>query len=83
MRFLSYEDLGGRGIKGTKVTIWRRERRQQFPARKHNGKFPFWPEPVIDAFQRAIALGHSEAEATIIAEHAIERELDLEGAGHV
>jgi hypothetical protein len=80
MRFLSFEDLGGRGIRGGRVALWRREKARRFPARKHNGKFPFWPEPVIDAFQRAVALGHSEAEATIIAERAIERE--LEGAGH-
>jgi hypothetical protein len=67
--FLDHEDLVARGLTGSRASTWRAERAGRFPKRtpfssQRNG----WAECVIDAYSRAITLGHSPEEATAIAE---------------
>jgi len=70
MKFIGYSDLNSvKGIPGSKVTIWRKERDNRFPKRARFGPVLYgWPEPVIDAYSAALAAGHSETEATAAAE---------------
>ena len=68
MKLLSYDDLRQKGIQGTKITLWRKERDQRFPRRTPMGKFNCWPEHVIDAFVEALIAGRTEEQATAIAE---------------
>jgi predicted DNA-binding transcriptional regulator AlpA len=70
MRFLSYPQLEPeKGLRGHPTTIWRKEKDGRFPKRSRFGPILYgWPEPIIDAYGKAIATGHSEKEATAIAE---------------
>jgi prophage regulatory protein len=70
MRFISYVELQqAKGIPGSKLTIWRKERAGKFPKRTpFSGVHYAWIEPVIDAYVAALAAGHDEAAATRIAE---------------
>ena len=71
MKFLSYADLKPqKGIPGTKITLWRKEREYRFPRRTPMGRFYGWPEHVIDAYVHALVAGHNECEATALAERA-------------
>jgi hypothetical protein len=68
MRHLSYDDLKLKGIPGSKHTVKRKERFGKFPRSSRFGKLDAWLEPVIDAYNEAVAAGCSEEEATAIAE---------------
>jgi len=70
MRFLSYPELESKkGIRGHQTTIWRKEKARKFPKRSRFGPIIYgWPEHIIDAYGAAIAAGHSEEDATAIAE---------------
>jgi predicted DNA-binding transcriptional regulator AlpA len=81
MRFLNERDLTARGIPGSKVTRWRKEKQGKFPRRSLIGeRFYAWPDVVIDAYQLAIAAGRTEEEATEIAERARPRIEAMEAA---
>jgi hypothetical protein len=69
LRFLQQTGLKPKGIPGSKVTIWRKEKVGKFPKRSRFGKrFCGSFEAVIDRYNLAIAAGHSEEKATVIAE---------------
>jgi predicted DNA-binding transcriptional regulator AlpA len=70
MRFLTHGQLKPeKHIPGSKATIWRKEQAEKFPRHANFGpRFAGWFEPVIDKYKEAIALRHTEEEATIIAE---------------
>jgi CP4-57 regulatory protein AlpA len=70
MKHIAYSDLKpGKGIPGSKVTIWRKENDGRFPKRTRFGPRLYgWAEPIIDAYNAALAAGRSEIEATEIAE---------------
>ena len=70
-RIISYPQLKPeKGIPGSKVTIWRKERDGKFPKRIPIGAFYGWPDHVIDVYVGALIEGHSEEAATTIAERA-------------
>lgn len=73
MRFLTHGQLKPeKNIPGSKVTIWRKENANppKFPRHCNFGpRFSAWFEPVIDKYAEAIALRHTEEQATVIAEH--------------
>jgi predicted DNA-binding transcriptional regulator AlpA len=75
MRFLEYADLKPKkGVPGSKVTIWRKQKAKppKFPRQSNFGpRFHGWAEPVIDEYNKAIAAGHNEEQATIIAEQRL------------
>ena len=55
MKFLIYDDLRSRGIKYSKVHLWRLERQGKFPRRVlmgGGGRYG-WPEYEIDAYLRS------------------------------
>jgi predicted DNA-binding transcriptional regulator AlpA len=70
MRFSSYPELESKwGIRGHQSTIWRKEKANKFPKRSRFGSIRYgWPDHVIDAYAAAIAAGHSEEDATVVAE---------------
>jgi predicted DNA-binding transcriptional regulator AlpA len=72
MGFLTHGQLKPmKNIPGSKATIWRKENAQppKFPRHCNFGpRFAGWFEPVIDKYKEAIALRHTEEEATVIAE---------------
>lgn len=70
MKFLTDKQLKTeKGIQGSEVTVWRKRRDGKLPrARKFGSRLHGTPEPLIDAYLRAIAAGHSEEVATQIAE---------------
>jgi hypothetical protein len=71
MKFIDYVGLRDRGIPGSKITIWRKERERRFPQRtRFSLKYYGWPDSVIDAYMKALAAGNDEINATIIAERA-------------
>jgi hypothetical protein len=71
MKFIDYVGLRDRGIPGSKITIWRKERERRFPKRtRFSLKYYGWPDGVIDAYLSALAAGHDEITATVIAERA-------------
>ena len=71
MKFIDYVGLRDRGIPGSKITIWRKERENRFPRRtRFSAKYYGWPDGVIDAYLMALAAGHDETTATAIAERA-------------
>jgi hypothetical protein len=71
MKFIDYVGLRDRGIPGSKVTIWRKERENRFPRRtRFSAKYYGWPDSVIDTYLVALAAGHEETTATAIAERA-------------
>jgi prophage regulatory protein len=64
MRLLLYEDLEPKGIKLTKVSIWRLVKKGKFPRPVKLGQKNAWPEPEIDAFfEQLIAERDAVAEA--------------------
>jgi hypothetical protein len=71
MHFIDYHGLRDRGVPGSKITIWRKERENRFPRRtRFSAKYYGWPDGVIDAYLMALAAGHDETIATAIAERA-------------
>jgi hypothetical protein len=71
MHFIDYHGLRDRGVPGSKITIWRKERERRFPKRtRFSAKYYGWPDGVIDAYLMALAAGHDETIATAIAERA-------------
>lgn len=69
MRFLSDEQLTEKGIPGSDVTRWRKRKARKLPQRRNFGpRLHGTPEPLIERYLEAIAAGHSEEQATIIAE---------------
>jgi hypothetical protein len=71
MKFIDYAGLRDQGIPGSKITIWRKERERRFPRRtRFSLKYYGWPDGVINAYLTALAAGHDEETATIIAERA-------------
>ena len=70
LRLLSHEELSKlKGIPGTKVSIWRREKAKKFPKRTSITSQRYgWAEDIIDAYIVALISGHSPEEATAIAE---------------
>jgi|SRR4029453_14534665 hypothetical protein len=61
MKFIDYVGLRDRGIPGSKITIWRKERENRFPRRtRFSAKYYGWPDGVIDAYLVALAAGHDE-----------------------
>ena len=69
MKFIDHVGLRDRGIPGSKITIWRKERDHRFPKRtRFSAKYYGWPDRVIDAYLVALAAGHDEKKATTIAE---------------
>lgn len=72
MKLLSYSDLKSlKGIPFSRVTLWRKVRVKKFPKQDNHfeGRFSTWWEDVVDAYLEALAEGHSEQEATAIAEN--------------
>jgi hypothetical protein len=69
-RNLTWKQLGSeKGIPGSKVKTWRDERAGKFVKRRRFGpKLYVYPEPLVDYYNEAIATGHTDEEATIIAE---------------
>jgi prophage regulatory protein len=69
-RLLSYDELEPKkGLRGSKPTVWRWEKDGKFPRRIALGPQRYaWPENIIDAYITALSAGHSQAEATVIAE---------------
>jgi predicted DNA-binding transcriptional regulator AlpA len=82
MRFLKHGQLKPeKNIPGSKTTIWRKENAKppKFPRHSNFGpRFSGWFEPCIDKYTQAIALRHTEEEATIIAEQHL-KELLADG----
>jgi predicted DNA-binding transcriptional regulator AlpA len=76
MRFIGYDELKPKkGIPGSKVTIWRKERALKFPKRTPFGdRFYGWAEHIIDAYAEALATGHTEEQATAFAERLRKRD---------
>jgi predicted DNA-binding transcriptional regulator AlpA len=74
-RLLSYDELAPKkGLRGSKPTVWRLEKQRKFPKRIALGPQRYaWPENVIDAYIAALVAGHSQAEATAIAEQLRKR----------
>jgi hypothetical protein len=71
MHFIDYHGLRDRGVPGSKITIWRKERENRFPRRtRFSAKYYGWPDGVIDAYLMALAAGHDETIATATAERA-------------
>jgi hypothetical protein len=71
MKFIDHVGLRDRGIPGSKITIWRKERARRFPRRtRFSAKYYGWPDGVIEAYVIALAAGHDEETATVIAECA-------------
>jgi hypothetical protein len=59
MHFIDYHGLRDRGIPGSKITIWRKERENRFPRRtRFSAKYYGWPDGVIDVYLTALAAGH-------------------------
>jgi GrpB-like predicted nucleotidyltransferase (UPF0157 family) len=68
MKFLTEDELTARGVPGCPVTRWRKRRDRKLPRQTKFGRFDRSPEPLIDKYLEAMAAGHSEEQATIIAE---------------
>jgi len=69
MKFLTFEELKTRkGIPGHRVTIYRKEGAGKFPKHTPFGNRNLWLEMLIDTYNEALAGGHTEEEATAIAE---------------
>jgi hypothetical protein len=83
MRMLTDDELRTeKGIRGSDSTYWRkRNALRLFRARYYGPRMLASPEPLADKFNEAIAAGHSEEEATIIAERHLAKLLALED-GH-
>jgi prophage regulatory protein len=55
IRLLSHDDLKERGIKYTKVSLWRLERKGRFPKRVNTGaRSVAWVESEIDDYLRGL-----------------------------
>jgi predicted DNA-binding transcriptional regulator AlpA len=79
MRLLLYSDLASKGIKLTKVSIWRLVKQGRFPRPVKIGQENAWPEPEIDAFfERLIAERDAVAEATERRELEVAERRELE-----
>lgn len=79
MRFLAHDDLVKRGIPGSKVTRWRKERDGRHPRRTRFGDRAYgYAEPVIEVYMRALATGASEKVATMMAESYRETLVQIE-----
>jgi predicted DNA-binding transcriptional regulator AlpA len=70
VRFLTEDELKPKkGVPGSKVKHWRDERDGKFVKRRKFGPRLYgWPEPLIDKYLDAIAAGHTQEQATILAE---------------
>lgn len=53
-KLLGWDDLKARGIPHSKNGIYRQIRQGKFPEPTHIGKYPAWPEEVIDQYIAAL-----------------------------
>jgi hypothetical protein len=69
-RFLTDKELlTQKGIPGNESTKWRKRKQRKLPMpRKFGDRRNRSPEPLIDKYLDALAAGHTEEQATIIAE---------------
>jgi hypothetical protein len=69
MRFINDHQFRALGLPGGPVTHWRKRKEGKLPPQREFGpKLRATPEPVALKYLEAIAAGHSEEQATVLAE---------------
>jgi len=67
--WLKERELKSAGIPLSSTTIWRKQRDHKFPRHtKFGPQIKAWAAPVISTYNKAMAAGYSEKEATRMAE---------------
>ena len=69
MRMFTYPQLQKeKGVPGSRATDYRKRKQGKRPKSRHFGRLRADPEPLWDEYIALIATGHSEEQATILAE---------------